>query len=91
MNISRFVFGKRDRSGVFKKDKNGSVVCEEIETVTPSEILEHRKKLGMSQIQFAQHLGVSLRALQSWEQNTRTPNGTIVKKIKLLSLDPVDA
>lgn len=91
MKHSRFVFGKRDRSGVFDKDQNDGETCVELETVTPSEIIEHRKALGMSQIQFAQHLGVSLRALQSWEQDTRKPNGTIAEKIRSLLPDPASA
>lgn len=89
MKNSRFVFGKRDRSGVFDKDQNDGETCVELKTVTPSEIVEHRKTLGMTQIQFAQHLGVSLRALQSWEQNISKPNGTVAEKIRSLHNDPV--
>ena len=34
-----------------------------------------REKLGLSQIQFAQLLGISVRTLHHWEQGTRTPSG----------------
>lgn len=82
MKFHRFVFGKRNRTNDFGNGKDERVACIEAETITPNEIADHRKSLGMSQIQFAKHLGVSLRALQSWEQNTRKPGDEIIKKIR---------
>ncbi len=36
---------------------------------------EARKKLGMSQAQFAARLGMSARTLQAWEADRFTPKG----------------
>lgn len=38
-------------------------------------IREIRQKVGLSQAQFAQLLGVSVRTLQDWEQGRRSPSG----------------
>ena len=40
-----------------------------------SEVTQARAKSGLSQSQFAQVLGVSMRTLQEWEQGRRKPSG----------------
>ena len=38
-------------------------------------VVEARHKVGLSQAQFAELLGVSKRTLQDWEQGRREPSG----------------
>lgn len=38
-------------------------------------VAETRARMGMSQVEFARLLGVSVRTLQEWEQERRAPSG----------------
>jgi putative transcriptional regulator len=46
-----------------------------VRRVPVSAITEARSRVGMSQTQFAEVLGVSTRTLQEWEQGRRQPSG----------------
>ena len=41
-----------------------------------------REKLKMSQSQFARHLGMPVRTLQSWEIDASTPRGLALKMLE---------
>jgi putative transcriptional regulator len=43
--------------------------------VTIPSVASIREKTGLSQIRFAELLGVSVRTLQDWEQGRRAPSG----------------
>ncbi len=43
--------------------------------VNVPDIASIREKTGLSQLRFAQLLGVSVRTLQDWEQGRRAPSG----------------
>jgi len=49
-----------------------------------NKIKEWRRQTGLSQSKFAEQLGVSTRALQSWEQGWRNPPKAILKFIKIV-------
>jgi putative transcriptional regulator len=42
---------------------------------TPEQVRSLRRALGMSQEQFATHLGVSISSVRDWEQGRRKPRG----------------
>ncbi len=46
-----------------------------IHRIPLSEVTQARAKSGLSQSQFAQVRGVSMRTLQEWEQGRRKPSG----------------
>ena len=46
-----------------------------VHRVSLSDVTQARAKSGLSQAQFAQVLGVSIRTVQEWEQGRRKPSG----------------
>ena len=47
----------------------------QINEVKVSMAAEARQQLGLSQVEFAKMLGVSVRTFQDWEQGRREPSG----------------
>ena len=50
--------------------------------MTKEKIKAIRHKFGLTQKQFAEKLGVSIRTLQHWEQGDRNPNRWVAQKIE---------
>lgn len=57
-------------------------------TVAYSRIVEARTVLGVSQSQFAEMLGISIRTLQAWEQGRRKPSGAAKKLLDIAIKHP---
>jgi putative transcriptional regulator len=51
-------------------------------------IVRAREKSGLSQAQFAELLGVSVRTVQDWEQGRREPNAAAKTLLKVAELHP---
>jgi len=73
-----------------KKTKRRFKVCEWSQSsLTPSEILTLRTKtLNVSQSIFAELIGVSPRAITSWECSWRKPSVAVQKLIRQLQENP---
>lgn len=50
--------------------------------------VEARLRVGMSQAQFAEKLGVSKRTLQEWEQGRRQPSGAAMALLRIAASRP---
>ena len=47
-----------------------------------------RKRLGLSQVAFAQRIGVSVETIRNWEQGKRCPTGPAQALLKVLDQAP---
>lgn len=56
--------------------------------VTLSAVAEARLRTALSQAQFAQLLGVSVRTLQEWEQGRRQPSGAAQSLLRVAQSHP---
>lgn len=56
-------------------------------TTVPS-VTSIREKTGLSQVRFAQLLGVSVRTLQDWEQGRRAPSGAAKTLLMIADKNP---
>ena len=56
--------------------------------VRPEEIQKARKRLGLSQDQFATVFGVSASTLRKWEQGQRAPAGAARTLLKIIDREP---
>jgi putative transcriptional regulator len=51
-------------------------------------VVAARNKSGLSQAQFAELLGISVRTLQKWEQGKREPSGAAKSLIRIAQRHP---
>lgn len=56
--------------------------------VVYSKLIATRKASGLTQAQFAQLMGVSVRTLQEWEQGRRVPSGAAKTLLRVVDAHP---
>jgi putative transcriptional regulator len=54
----------------------------------PVDVKAIRRRLGMSQAEFARMIGVSVATLQNWEQGRRRPKGPARVLLRVAAVDP---
>lgn len=68
--------------------KNGDLSQARITQVSLSPITETRHKTRLSQLKFAEKLGISVTTLRSWERGMRKPSGAAQTLLNLLNRKP---
>jgi putative transcriptional regulator len=54
----------------------------------PTDVRRVRERIGLSQSEFARLMRVSVKTLQNWEQQRRTPTGPAAALLKIVSSAP---
>jgi putative transcriptional regulator len=70
------------------KIKRREMKASRVFDVKPTDIKMVRRKLNLSQSEFALMIGVSLSTLQNWEQGRRRPEGPAQALLKVAASNP---
>lgn len=57
------------------------------EPITPEQIIELRRRLGLNQTAFAALIGCTQAAVSRWEEGLRTPTGLYARAVRELIRD----
>lgn len=77
---------QRDLVRSVKEMKAGKAALKTRVKVPP--VVSARQASGLSQAQFAEVLGISMRTLQKWEQGEREPSGAAQSLIRIAQRHP---
>lgn len=56
--------------------------------IGPSDVRAIRERTSLSQSEFAQLIGVSVKTLQNWEQDRRRPSGPAAALLSIIAQEP---
>lgn len=68
--------------------RRGTAKPSRVFAFAPADVKAIRARLGKSQTEFAQMIGVSAATLQNWEQGRRTPDGPALALLRVASAEP---
>jgi putative transcriptional regulator len=79
---------KRDAKGRTVRKIDPKAFQREQKRAWDKSVAATRQRLGLSQIGFAEMLGISVRTLHHWEQGTRIPSGAARVLLKVAERHP---
>ena len=66
----------------------GAVKKAVVHKFTPIDVKNVRKKIGMTQNEFASAFGISVSTLRHWERGDRTPHGPALVLLNVVAKEP---
>lgn len=72
----------------YAKDQNRKVRVHLVQVPGPVNVRKVRRRLGMSQGQFAAQFGISPATLRNWEQGRRQPEGPARVLLNIIEREP---
>jgi len=83
-DFDKLVASVKEAGKIRRREKKASRVFD----LKPTDIKTVRRKLSLSQSEFALMIGVSLSTLQKWEQGRRRPEGPAKALLKVAASNP---
>ena len=74
--------------GDLRKRSRTQIPISPVVHYSPEKIKELRMKLRLTQACLGELMGVSLKTIQAWEAGTNKPNGTALRILYMLDIDP---
>lgn len=68
--------------------RRGAMRASRVTTFKPADVKAVRKKLRVSQTEFALMIGVNVSTLRNWEQGRRVPDGPALALLHVASKNP---
>ena len=56
--------------------------------LAPGDVAALRRFVGLTQVGFAQAMGISVHTLRNWEQNRRSPEGPALALLRIAARHP---
>jgi putative transcriptional regulator len=75
-----------DFASALRREQRQRIIAGKLE---PGDVAALRRFVKLTQKQFAEALGVSLRTLQNWEQDRTTPDGPGVALLRIAARNPI--
>ena len=70
------------------KAKKTTISILPLDTFTSAEIKEIRNNTGLTQVLFAQYMGVSVKTVEAWEAGRNQPDGAACRLLALTKANP---
>lgn len=77
---------KADFARALRRDRRKRFIAGEFHC--GADIADLRAFVGLTQVEFAQALGISVRTLQGWEQGRRRPEGPALALLRIAARHP---